>query len=250
MRKNFLFAVVLIILSLSSFAVPVDQFLIYNDFDKGFQLAQALNKNVIILFSSSNCIYCRQLKEEVLPSDDVSNFIINNYIIIELRADTDKTGNFDVENAAYDSEGKEYTYDELFQLFGIRGVPATSFFNTSQEYLGTLPGFYPKEDYLKWLKFIQQKAYENGDIDSFDISKKPVDEGVNIQVIDSETLNKMQIAFPELLSYWSFEKFRDLNFISIDLNKMYIVRDTDKNTVSSFINGLDKKIIQNIYVVN
>jgi thioredoxin-related protein len=186
----------------------------------------------------------------VLPSDEVSTFIINHYILIELQANSDKTGKFDVDKAAYDPNGTEFTYEQLFQLFGVRGVPATAFFNENQEYLGKLPGFYKEADYLKWLKFIQQKAYENGDISSFDPTGCCLNDEVTITEINTKTLSDMQKTFPELLSYWSFEKFKTLNFISLDLNKMYIVNDTDKKRVTVFVNGLDRKNIQNIYVVN
>ncbi|HOO31949.1 MAG TPA: thioredoxin fold domain-containing protein [Thermotogota bacterium] len=250
MKSKMIFVLVLLLFSITLLAIPVEDFLIFNDFNKGFELAKAMNKNVMILFSSSSCIYCKELKEKVLPSDDISSFIINNYILIELRADPDKTGNFDVENAVFDKDGKEFTYEELFYLFGIRGVPATSFFNTDLQYLGTLPGYHEKEDYLKWLKFIQQKAYEKGDISTFDDTDCCLDNGVTIREINAVILSEMQKTFPSLLSYWSFQKFTELNFINIDTNKIYIVRDSDEEKVSSFINTLDEKNIQNIYVVN
>lgn len=250
MRIKSVIILLFVVLTTALSAVPVEDFLIYNDFDKGFELAKAMNKNVMILFSSESCIYCKQLKQNVLPADDVSNFIINNYIIIELRADQNKTGKFDVENAAYSESGKEYTYEELFYLFGIRGVPATGFFDTEQQYLGTLPGFYNKDEYLKWLKFIQQKAYENGDINTFDVTNCCVGDEIKILEINAITLSNIQKTFPELLSYWSFEKFKTLNFLSLDTSKIYIIRDTKKEEISAFVKELNQNNLQNIYIVN
>ena len=247
MKKLVLFLLAFLIV-ITGLAASFDDFVFFNDFDTGFEVAKILDKNVLLIFTSNNCPYCTQLKHDVIASEEVMNFLINNYILIELRADDDLKGHFDVENAKYDKNGKEFTYQELFYLFDVRGVPATFFFNKELEFLGGFPGYLPADDYLNWLKYVETESYKNGDINTFEVQDN-YNGNLLIKSIKEEELNKIESYLPELLTYFTFDKFKEMNLITINPFKYYIIREAALNDVQKHLDGLDKKLLYNVYVL-
>lgn len=237
-----------VIFSLFTFSVSYDEFVFFNDFDTGFEVANILDKNVLLIFTSTNCPYCTQLKEDVIASEEVMNFLINNYILIEMHADSDKTGHFDVENAKFDLNGKKFTYQELFYLFDVKGVPATYFFNKDLEFLGGFPGYLPITDYLTWLKYVETESYKKGDISTFDVEEN-YNGNLQIKQLKEKDLQKIEANLPDLLSYYSFGKFKEMNLITINPFRYYIISDASVNKVQKYLDGLDKKLLYNIYVL-
>jgi thioredoxin-related protein len=236
------------LIALSSFAVSFEDFVFFNDFDTGFEVAKILDKNVLLIFTSNSCPYCTQLKQDVIASEEVMNFLINNYILIELHANNDQKGHFDVENAKFDINGKAFTYQELFYLFDVRGVPATYFFNKDLEFLGGFPGYLPADDYLNWLKYVETESYKEGDINTFEIEPS-YNGNLQIKALKEKDLNKIETYLPDLLTYFSFDKFREMNLISIDPFKYYIIRGAAVPDVEKYLNGIDKKLLYNVYVL-
>ncbi len=248
MKISILVILSAIVFSVSSFAVSADDFIIYNDFDTGFELAEILDKNVLLVFTSSSCPYCTMLIEDVINSREVLNFLRANYIVIEIRADDSKIGHFDVENTRFDINGKEFNYEEFFHLFGVRGVPATIFFNRELEFLGGFPGFLPATDYLKWLKYVETKSYEKGDIDSFE-NDAMYNGKLRVKAISENELSEVEEHLSPLLSYFTYSKFRETNLITIDPFMYYVVRESNIKQVEDYLAGLDKKTIYSVYVV-
>jgi len=246
--KKLLFFIILTVFSISIFSISYEEFVFFNDFDTGFEVAEILDKNVLLIFTSTSCPYCTQLKEDVIASEEVMNFLINNYILIELRSEEDKIGHFDVENAQFDKKGKEFTYQELYYLFDVRGVPATYFFNKELEFLGGFPGYLPATDYLKWLRYVETESYKKGDINAFEVEDN-YNGNLQINTINEKELNKIEANLPELLTYFTFDRFKELNLITIDPFKYYIIRETELNQVQKYIDGLDKKLLYNVYVL-
>jgi len=248
MKKLLTLSILLMAFLLTGFAITFEEFVFYNDFDTGFEVARILNKNVLLIFTSSSCPYCTQLKEEVIASEDVMNFLINNYILIEIRADNDLIAHFDVEGAKFDESGKEYTYQDLFSLFGVRGVPATFFFNRELEFLGGFPGYLPAQDYLKWLKFVETESYKTVEIDDFDIDEH-YNGNLIVKAIEETELVKLEQHLSELLTFYTFDKFKETNLISSNPFQYYIIRQSLLNDVKDYLEKLDKKMVYNVYVL-
>jgi len=246
--KKFSLVLLTLLIALSGFAVSYDDFVFFNDFDTGFEVAQILEKNVLLIFTSNSCPYCTQLKNDVIASEEVMNFLINNYILIELRADDDLKGHFDVENAKFDKNGKEFTYQELFYLFDVRGVPATFFFNRDLEFLGGFPGYLPADDYLTWLKYVETESYKKGDINTFKIEDN-YNGNLHVKSIKEAELTKIESHLPKLITYYTFDKFKELNLITTNPFKYYVIREAAMNDVQKYLNGLDKKLLYNVYVL-
>jgi len=246
-----LFAVILLISIpfITVLSVSYDDFVLFNDFDKGFEFARKLDKNVLLFFTSSSCIYCAQMKEDVLPADNVAHFLINNYIVVELQAKDSQKGHFDVENAKYDPEGKEYSYQEMFGLFGVRGVPASAFFNRKLEYLGVLPGLIKEEQFMGWLKYIDEEAFRD-EIEFQDYEEPQDFEGeLTIKSIDAETEKELGKYYPAITKYWTFEGFKEQNLLTINPYKYHVVDGVKLKDVQKYINSVDKKRLFNVFVV-
>lgn len=249
MKKKAVILFLTLSVVLIGFSVSFDEFVFYNDFDMGFEVAEILDKNVLIIFTSSSCPYCTQLKEDVIGTEDIMNFLINNYVLIELRADDDKKGHFDVENAKFDKDGKEFSYQELFYLFDVRGVPATYFFDRDLVFLGGFPGYLPAPDYLNWLKFVETESYKKGDINEFEIESN-YNGNLKVKTITEKELMTIEQNLPSLLHYFTFENFRKKNLITIDPFKYYVIRDGSLKDVQKYLDELDKKSLYNVYVLD
>jgi len=247
MRKQSVILLLSFVLTLFGFSISFEDYVFYNDFDTGFEVADILDKNVLLIFTSSSCPYCSQLKD-VIASENVMNFLINNYILIEIRADEDKTAHFDVENARFDKDGKAFSYGELFSLFGVRGVPASHFFNRKQEYLGGLPGYLPKQDFLNWLKFVETESYKEMEIKDFEMDAN-YNGTLQVKAIQDTDLSKLENYLPELLTYYTYNKFKEMNLITTNPFKYYIIREAKVKDVQKYLENLDKKLIYSVYVL-
>lgn len=248
MKKQMVILLVSLLLTLFGFSINFEDFVFYNDFDTGFEVAKILDKNVLIIFTSSSCPYCSQLKEDVIASEEVMTFLINNYILIEIRADDKRKGHFNVENARFDKEGKEFTYQELFYLFDVRGVPASYFFNRDLEFLGGLPGYLPASDYIKWLKYVETESYKNGDINTYEMDNN-YKGTLQVKTMKESELNIIEKHLPELLTFYSYEKFKEMNLITMNPFKYYIISEGNIKDVQNYLDELDKKLLYNVYVL-
>ncbi|HPF16087.1 MAG TPA: thioredoxin fold domain-containing protein [Thermotogota bacterium] len=248
MKKLLTVTLLLMAFFLTGLAVTYEEFVFFNDFDTGFEVARILNKNVLLIFTSNSCPYCTKLKDEVLASEDVMNFLINNYILIEIRADNDLIAHFDVENAKFDESGKEYTYQDLFSLFGVRGVPATFFFNRELEFLGGFPGYLPANDYIKWLKYVETESYKSVEINDFEIEEH-YNGHLLVKTITEIDLAKLQHHLPGLLTYYNFDVFKETNLIGSNPFQYYIIRQSLLKDVKDYLEKLDKKMVYNVYVL-
>jgi thioredoxin-related protein len=146
MKKNIVILSVLLIV----FVVATATSLPINNFDTGAKLAKIEHKDLIVMFSTTTCPYCTKFINETYPNEIVQELIQNNYIFVELNEKSPKL-HFD---------GKELTFGELAQGFGIRGTPSFVFFTYNSTPITVLPGYVPADTFSKVLRYLSQKLYE------------------------------------------------------------------------------------------
>ncbi len=160
MKKTFVFLSFFLFLQLVIMATvpePID------DFDVAAKIASIENKDLIVVFSSKDCYYCRLFDSEVYPKADVQTLIKNNYIFTELYLEDNKH--------KVHFKGREFTNVQFAQAFGIRGTPTFIFFTSTGTPITYLPGYAPDEIFAKVLKYLSQRLFEKG-IKFKDYSKK------------------------------------------------------------------------------
>jgi len=248
--KKALFALLFISLAVGIFAVPVKDFLIFNNFNNSFKIAKALDKGLIIVFSSPTCYYCEMLKNDVFSDEKISNLLTNNFIVAEMYADPKLNGNFDTNIGKFSDDSEQFTYDELFAIFGVRGTPHTAFFSRTLEYAGSIPGMIPSEIFGGLIKYISQELYSNDiEFDKYDSVSDKFEGFKTIKSITEEQQSLITHYLPEMITEYDFESFKNENLTMLDPYKYYIISGTTLDNLKTYISKLDKSLLYNLYVI-
>jgi thioredoxin-related protein len=108
------------------------------------------DKPLIIYFSSPSCVYCKKFESEVLSDEKFQELLKLYYTFVKVEPNNNKT--IFLEN--------EYTNNELFGAFGVRGTPTFVFWYKDAG-ITMVPGFMPLEDFLNALNYILKYVYED-----------------------------------------------------------------------------------------
>ncbi|HBT39900.1 MAG: hypothetical protein XD58_0691 [Thermotoga sp. 50_1627] len=146
MRK--LLAVALTILTLLGFGQSV----LLNDVDAAAKLAKIEQKKLAIVFTTQTCPYCTKLKNETLTDRTVKELIMANFIFVEAMYDTSRST---------EAFGQKMTYAQLFNYFGVSGVPTIWFFSSEASPLVYLPGYAPASTFAQVLRYVYQEIKED-----------------------------------------------------------------------------------------
>ncbi|WP_448523846.1 thioredoxin family protein [Pseudothermotoga sp.] len=145
--KKFL-SIVLAVLALVGFAQSV----LLNDVDVAVKLAKIEQKKLAIVFTTQTCPYCTKLKNETLTDRTVKELILANFIFVEAMYDTSRST---------ETFGQRMTYAQLFNYFGVSGVPTIWFFSIEATPLVYLPGYAPASTFAQVLRYVYQEIKED-----------------------------------------------------------------------------------------
>ncbi|KLO21651.1 MULTISPECIES: thioredoxin family protein [unclassified Marinitoga] len=215
MKNLFVFAMFIFAISIYSYAANLDDFIIH-DFNTALKIGEITGKNVVIMFSSKSCYYCKKFKEDVLTDKEIQKWLRTEFIFAEIYADKNKIANF---------KNKSMNYVELFGAFGIRGTPTFFFFD--KEPLAQLPGFVEKDTFLSILKYFKYLKTRNIKYQDFVKS--------NIKVNIERKILKL--------------KKEDIEYLLLnDPNTKKYNEKMDKYT-NVILDKVDKKLEENFYVI-
>lgn len=113
------------------------------------------NKNLIVLFESETCQYCDKLNKD-LKDIKIKEHLIKNNIEIAI---VDVNGKRQV----LDPESKKVMDEQsLASIYRVTGYPTIAVFLPDKDYelFGVIPGYVPKEYFLKLADYIGTKCYE------------------------------------------------------------------------------------------
>jgi thioredoxin-related protein len=108
------------------------------------------DKPLIIYFSSPSCVYCKKFESEVLSDEKFQELLKLYYTFVKIEPSNIKTKFLE----------NEYTNNELFGAFGVRGTPTFVFWYKDAG-ITMVPGFMPLEDFLNALNYILKYVYED-----------------------------------------------------------------------------------------
>lgn len=184
---------VVVLLFLSVVGISRD-YVLNNQYDLAFEAAGILDKGVIVIFSSSNCYYCTMYINETMKDEQVLEILRREFVVVEIFANKMLRGRIDVDEGRYDKDAPFYTYEELFGIFGVRGVPASAFFGRDMDFNGSLPGYLPADQLVPVLKYVAQALFLDGvALESYDASADPFSGRkltLEIAIEDLETLKR------------------------------------------------------------
>ena len=124
----------------------------WHSFNEGLTKAKVENKFILVDFYTDWCGWCKKMDAETYTNSEVVNYLNTHFVLVKLNPEKDG-------NVSY--LGKNYPAAQFAQSAGVSGYPATGFFEAAGDFIGIQPGYIPADGFIKLLKFIVAKEYEN-----------------------------------------------------------------------------------------
>jgi thioredoxin-related protein len=116
------------------------------DYDKGMKKAKVAKKPIFLNFYANWCGYCRKMESETFADRTVANVLQDSFIPIRLNSDKQP---------------------RISASYGVRGLPFFWFLTAKAERIAALPGYIPKDMFVKYLKYIESSSYKKMDFQQF-----------------------------------------------------------------------------------
>ncbi|VAY87092.1 Thioredoxin [hydrothermal vent metagenome] len=117
------------------------------------------NKPLLIFFHMDYCLYCLKMKNITLKNHKITTKIKKSFIFVYLNVDHVKKVKY--KNTIVSNKS-------FLKKFDINLYPTVIFVSPEDDLLYTARGFRNSEKFLKILKFIETKSYEDLDFYAFD----------------------------------------------------------------------------------
>lgn len=132
----------------------------FKDLNEDLAEANAEGKRLIVIIEQRGCIYCKKMHEEVFPIEEITNYIQDNYFVVQINM----FGDVEVT----DFDGKTLPEKEMVKKWGALFTPMILFFpqkiepdqTASQAAVATMPGAFGKDTTFNLLNWVVEKGYE------------------------------------------------------------------------------------------
>jgi len=220
-------------------AVSYTEYVLFNRFDEAFLSARILNKGVLLIVSQPQCVFSAFLRQEVLSEENVSNFLRNHYVVVEIYPDPDLTGhfNFDMYETFFSIEGKIYTYEDLYNIFLLRGTPTNAYFSKDLKLLSSFTGSVPPTEYLQIAKYLSQNLFQSG-VD-WEQYKKKEDPYLGVSELKPITATEREYLLKNAKNIRSvtLEELASTEH-SLDPHLYYIIEKATEEEIRGFLNQI------------
>ncbi|NOZ58308.1 MAG: thioredoxin family protein [Euryarchaeota archaeon] len=105
---------------------------IWNDLERGIEIARKENKPVLISFWAEWCGWCVKMDREVMTDAEVVRYISANFVPVKINSDLPENRN-------------------LLLVYQITGHPSFVILDSEGRFLGKTVGYMPKEVFLQYL---------------------------------------------------------------------------------------------------
>lgn len=131
----------------------------FKDVAEDIQTAADEGKRLAILFEQRGCIYCQRLHENVLSDPKVSNYIKDNFMIVQYNLYGDEE--------VIDLDGKTLTEKTAARKWRVLFTPTVIFLpekaasdvSVSSAAVSTIPGTFGKGTTLHMFEWVREKGY-------------------------------------------------------------------------------------------
>jgi thioredoxin-related protein len=106
---------------------------IWNDLNKGVQVAKEVDKPVLINFWAEWCSWCVKMDKEVMSDGEVIDFVSENFVPVKIDSDLPENR-------------------RLLMLYRITGHPSFVILDKNGKFLGKAVGYMPKDIFLQVLE--------------------------------------------------------------------------------------------------
>lgn len=137
----------------------------FKDLREDLEEANAEGKRLVLFFEQRGCIYCAKMHKEVFPRPDVSQYIADNYFVVQLNlhGDTDVT----------DFDGEVLSEKDIARRWNVLFTPTILFLpeevdeglTAQQAAVAVMPGAFGPGTTLDMFTWVAEKRYllDNGE---------------------------------------------------------------------------------------
>ena len=121
----------------------------------------------LIIFESSTCKYCDQLKDDILASDILKNRLANDFSTYTLSIDSNKMHLLD-----HQGEMSQVDTKTLMEIYGVQATPTLIFTDKQTKSVFVVPGYMGAKQFEATLDFMDSKRWEGVNRKTGDIYKE------------------------------------------------------------------------------
>jgi|LGOV01.1.fsa_nt_gb thioredoxin-related protein len=121
----------------------------------------------LIIFESSTCKYCDQLKDDILASEKLKTSLTNDFSTYSLSIDTNKMHLLD-----HQGEMSQVDTKTLMEIYGVQATPTLIFTDKQTKSVFVVPGYMGAKQFEATLDFMDSKRWEGVNRKTGDIYKE------------------------------------------------------------------------------
>ncbi|SHL63152.1 Thioredoxin-related protein [Roseovarius litoreus] len=119
----------------------------------------AEGKRMAVMIEQRGCIYCKKMHEEVYPIPEISNYISENYVVVQLNLHGDRE--------VTDFDGESLSEKDMLRKWGILFTPTVIFLpeevpegtSAKDAAVAIMPGAFQKGTTLDMYTWVNEKRY-------------------------------------------------------------------------------------------
>ena len=124
-------------------------------------------KYAVIIFESSTCKYCDQLKDDILGTSELKSRLTDDFSTYSLSIDENKMHLLD-----HQGEMSQVDTKTLIDIYGVQATPTLIFTDKQTKSILVVPGYMGPEQFKVTLDFIESKRWEGVNRKTGDIYKE------------------------------------------------------------------------------
>ena len=121
----------------------------------------------VVIFESSTCKYCEQLKDDILGTDELKNRLTDDFSTYSLSIDENKMHLLD-----HQGEMSQVDTKTLIDIYGVQATPTLIFTDKQTKSILVVPGYMGPEQFKVTLDFIESNRWEGVNRKTGDIYKE------------------------------------------------------------------------------
>jgi len=150
MKASALFLLSLFLFSGSRLDSTPDGAISWMSISDALSAAPTQNKKIILDVYTDWCGWCKRMDRDVYANSEVVRYLDGHFVASKMNPEKQGSVNY---------SGTEYSLAEFGQALGIRGYPATAFFNEKGEVLTVVSGYIKAPEFLKILTYFGDNHY-------------------------------------------------------------------------------------------
>lgn len=130
---------------------------------EALELAQELDKKVLIDVYAEWCPYCGKMHSETYTNQEVIDTINDYFLLVKINIESENKVNY---------LGQEFTEQQFSSYLRSSSLPTTYFMQNDGEILGMQPGLIPADTFALLLEFVGAGLYKTQSFNEFRASKE------------------------------------------------------------------------------